>query len=241
MKREARPIQAMLQSALTTITSTETPSQTTKTFARTAVSWDWKWEPTGRETPQEALELAGMLNEAIAFASEILKGEPPRWLFLCGKSGAGKTHLARRLAAFINQWGEWAYNKHYRAVHDPGGQNPDLLYSYAQSGAVFVKWSHVIDSARDSDYELFRTARADYFKVIDDVGAEGLGQDRKPTAFVVNQLGKLCDGRLGKWTVFTSNYGIKEFAESFDTRISSRFLRDENITFETTARDYNAR
>lgn len=182
-----------------------------------------------------------MLNEVIAFLSDILTGQPPRWIFLCGKSGCGKTHLARRIADFLSKWGEWAYNKHFRDKTDPSRSNPDLLYSYAQGGPIFTKWAKIIDSARDGDYAPYQLAAKDYFKVIDDVGAEGFGQDRKPTAFVTNQLGKLCDSRMGKWTVFTSNFGLAGFAETFDARISSRMLRGENVICETDARDYNIR
>lgn len=196
---------------------------------------------TGKETPQEVTELQAMLHEAIWFASDILTGQPPRWLFLCGRSGCGKTHLARRLADFIKQWGEWAYQKHFRSVNDPANANPDLIFSYAQEGSIFTKWAKIIDAARDGDFEPYRFASRDYFKVIDDVGAEGFGQDRKPTVFVTNQLGKLCDSRIGKWTVWTSNFGLADFAEIFDARIASRMMRDGNVIVETTARDYNLR
>lgn len=182
-----------------------------------------------------------MFRESLQFVSDILTGQPPRWLFLCGRSGCGKTHLAKRIAAFLQKWGEWAYNKHYRAVQDPAKSDPDLVYSYGQEGPLFIKWAAIIDSARDGDYQPYQRASRDYFKVIDDVGAEGFGQDRKPTVFVTNQLGKLCDARLGKWTVWTSNFGLTDFAETFDARISSRMLRGENIICETIARDYNVR
>lgn len=182
-----------------------------------------------------------MYHQAIQFSSDVLTGQEPRWLFLCGRSGCGKTHLAKRIADFLRKWGEWAYNKHFRSVKDPESANPDLIYSYAQGGPVFTKWAQVIDSARDGDYEPYKQASKDYFKVIDDVGAEGFGQDRKPTVFVTNQLGKLCDARMGKWTVWTSNFGLTDFAQTFDARISSRMLRGENVICETIARDYNVR
>lgn len=182
-----------------------------------------------------------MLREAQLFVSDILTGQSPRWLFLCGKSGVGKTHLARRIADFISKWGEWAYNKHGRALVDAGHSRYETTWPYAQSAPVFAKWAAIVDSARDGDYEAYRRASADWYKVVDDVGAEGLGQDRRPTSFVVNQLGKLCDARLGRWTVFTSNFHIADFAEVFDARISSRILREGNVHVDLTLRDFNLR
>lgn len=175
------------------------------------------------------------------FCSDIMRGMPPRWLLLCGKSGVGKTHLATRAAECIRQYAEWCYNKHGRPAIDPMGERYESSWSYAQQGPVFTKWARIIDAAREGDYEPYRFASKDYFKVIDDIGAEGFGQDKRPTAFVINQLGKLADDRLGKWTLWTSNFGLGDLAELFDTRIASRMLRDGNAVVEVSARDYNAR
>ncbi len=186
--------------------------------------------------------LQTMLHECKQFVSDILTGQPPRWLFLCGRSGCGKTHLAKRIADFIQKFGEWAYMKHGLPVANPiPGGDPIRSWTYAQCGPLFVKWAQLVDSARDGDYDPYKTASTDWFKVVDDVGAEGFGQDRKPTAFVVNQLGKLCDARMGKWTVFTSNHMLDDFNNHFDARIASRMLRDGNVLIEADMRDFNLR
>lgn len=197
----------------------------------------------GKETQAEQRILNEMLNAAIQFTSDILTGQPPRWLFYCGRSGTGKTHLAYRISAFIQKWGEWAYKKHGEPVKGPmDDAEPIRSYSYAQQSLVSVKWAQLVDAARDGNYVPYQRAAADWFKVIDDVGAEGIGNDKKPTAFVVNQLGKLADARMNKWTVFTSNNGLAEFAEVFDARIASRMMRDGNVVVETgSLRDFNLR
>lgn len=213
-----------------------------RTTARSARDWHWGWTLNGDKTGEQDI-LAEMLREAIAFCSDILTGQPPRWLFLCGKSGTGKSHLAGRIAAFLSKYGEWAYGKHGEPVRlpaDDGG--PIKSYAYAQQTAIMQKWAQIIDSARDGNYAPYRAASEDWFKVIDDVGAEGFGQDGKPTAFVVNQLGKLCDARMGKWTIFTSNFNKAAFAQTFDVRIASRMMREGNVIVDTGGlRDFNLR
>lgn len=196
----------------------------------------------GNATAEEQETLRAMLAEAIQFVSDVLTGQPPRWLFLCGRSGTGKTHLSRRIADFLVKFGQWAYMKHGKPVANPmPGGDPILSYTYAQAGPLFVKWAQLVDTARDGDFEAYRLACSDYFKVVDDVGSEGFGQDRKPTAFVVNQLGKLADARMGKWTVFTSNYMLKDFQDLFDVRIASRMLREGNVAVQVDIRDFNLR
>lgn len=182
-----------------------------------------------------------MQHETMRFCSDIMQGAPPRWLFLCGSSGCGKSHLAKAAAECIGKYAEWCYNKHGRPLVDPRLERYESTWPYAQAGQIFVKWARIIDSARDGNYDPFKLATKDYFKVIDDVGAEGFGQDRKPTAFVINQLGKLADERLRKWTIWTSNFGLGDFAELFDSRIASRMLRDGNTVIEVSARDFNTR
>lgn len=196
---------------------------------------------TGRETPAERDVLKRMKREAVQLCSDVLVGLEPRWLFLCGRSGVGKTHLADRIAAFLQKWGEWAYNKRERPKRDPSFEHYETTYAYAQTGAVSVKWSKIVDMARDGDFSEYNACKNDVYKVIDDLGAEGFGPDRKPTPFVVNQLGKLADARIGKWTVWTSNFMKRDFAEIFDVRIASRMLREGNVIVEVDARDYNIR
>lgn len=210
-------------------------------IAKSARNFAWGWLETGREDHQEREELRNMHHEVMRFCSDIMQGLPPRWLLLCGRSGVGKTHLATRAAECIGKYAEWCYNKHGRPAIDPKAERYDTAFPYAQCGPIFTKWARIIDSARDGDYEPYKFASKDYFKVVDDVGAEGFGQDKRPTAFVINQLGKLADDRMRKWTLWTSNFGLGDFAELFDTRIASRMLRDGNAVVEVTARDYNTR
>lgn len=214
-----------------------------RTIAKSAREWHWGWTLAGKETVEEQDKLAEMHREAVAFCSDVLTGQQPRWLFLCGKSGTGKSHLASRIAAFLARWGEWAYNKHGDPVKGPiDDADPIKSYSCAQQTGIMVKWAQIIDAARDGNYAPYKAASEDWFKVIDDVGAEGFGGEGKPTAFVVNQLGKLCDARMGRWTVFTSNFNRHAFATLFDVRVASRMMREGNVIVDTgELRDFNLR
>ena len=61
------------------------------------------------------------------------------------------------------------------------------------------------------------------------------------TPFATQTMAEVLNRRQGKWTVITSNFSRKQFAEEFDVRIASRLMRDRNVIVETNVRDYAIR
>jgi hypothetical protein len=197
----------------------------------------------GNETPDELRQLEEMHTEAQWFIADVLRGASPRWLTLYGRSGTGKTLLARAIDRFFSAKSrlESAYNRQRK------DDRSDYLksFSYVQEGPTFVKWERIITAAREGEYWPITQCGRDWFKIIDDIGSEGF-QERKdgtarPTAFVTAKLGALVDRRIGKWTVITTNFTRKEFAELFDVRIASRLTRDGNRMAECMVRDWALR
>lgn len=199
-----------------------------------------------KRTPNEREKLEEMLSEAKRFLIEMWTGAEPRWLTICGRSGVGKSHLARRIADFLRKQAEWIYldtvflrkSEHSRTYLDG--------YGYAQEKGIFTRWADLVKSSRDGDYYPFNRACLDWCKVVDDIGAAGFSSEKREgaavlTPFVLEKLGELCDSRLRKWTVLTSNYNRKQIGEQFDVRIASRLARDGNVIVECNVRDFNSK
>lgn len=195
----------------------------------------------GNETSEEIATLNEMKDAALQWCCDIALGNNPYWLSLLGHSGTGKTLLSKCCMTFLFDHGERLYHKHYRHRADPESKDYLTLYSYAQEGTIFVKWSALLDKARSGDYSVLDRATADWVKIVDDIGAESVGKDGLPTPFAISTLSKLCDFRVGKWTIFTSNFSRSQLAERFDTRIASRMMRDGNVIVESQIRDFNLR
>ena len=195
---------------------------------------------TGHETDHEAQALRNLIVESRRFCTEFLAGAEPRWLILTGGSGVGKTHVGRWIADLMSKNAARVYGAHYR--------DNDLeasLFSHVQPSGYFCKWETLMDLARDGDYGPLKRTAVCWAKVIDDIGAYGFEERSgvlKPTAFTINQLGKLSDRRLGKWTVFTTNFSRSQIGEIFDQRIASRWMRGGNVTVDLAGvRDYGLR
>lgn len=193
--------------------------------------------PTDNDTAEERRKIRTLIRESQRWLHDFTTGGEPRWLVITGWSGVGKTHVATAIAEMLKHRARTIYEAHYRR-----DTHPEDSWLYRQEGPIYCKWARLIDLSREGDYSPFRRACEDFLKIIDDIGAEGLQQDGKPFQHVINQLGKLHDQRMGKWTIITTNYSHADMAAKFDTRISSRWLRGENAVVDlSNVRDFNIR
>lgn len=99
----------------------------------------------------------------------------------------------------------------------------------------FVTTYELAQAWRGGDWQTPRFRDA-FFLVIDDLGAE-----RDESGFVKDKMLELLNRRLGKWTILTTNLSLKNIAENYDARISSRLIRDENRVKRISAIDYALR
>lgn len=179
------------------------------------------------------------------FLADMWAGREPYILTLCGPSGTGKTHLAQMIRHFLIGHSERIYKNTTRKRLDPDGSNYLASYVYQQEKGIFVRWADLVKTSRDGDHYSFARACKDWVKIVDDIGAAGFSSERgdtlKLTPFVLEKLGDLCDSRLRKWTVLTSNYNRRQIAEQFDVRIASRLGRDNNVIIECDVQDFSLR
>ncbi len=122
-----------------------------------------------------------------------------RWVTLAGKSGSGKTHLARKMVDILRERG-WSAGK----------------VQFWYWGKAFER---IMEDSAVMDWLIKRPVL-----VLDDIGASYIGSDRAAQLQAAKLL-ELLEGRLGKWTLLTSNLWARDIAEKLDPRIASRLKR----------------
>ena len=173
-------------------------------------------------------------------------GLDPYWLTLVGISGTGKTMLAKAIVKYINLYGRTIYNR--TIANSFGDQDSRRIYSYAQSGPLFVAWREICPVDKDARGRL-STASSDWFKCVDELKAQ-VGEKVtvdgepgiQPKPFEIQACGDLLDERLRKWTVITTNMQRRAIARFWDVRIASRLMRDGAVICDLSdTRDFGIR
>lgn len=208
-------------------------------------SWDWELKRTPVDTDDELASLAEVVAAAQTWLLNIWHNQEPRWLLLCGVSGNGKTHVARRCAAWLRKYGERCYNRHRKTI-DPMFSNTEAIYSYRQERPIFARWDHdLLKPAKNGDYYPLKRAEEDWFKIVDEFGSEqkerGPENTLRPTPFAQGTLTSLIEGRMRRWMLGTSNLTRSDFAKMYDPRVADRFMRWPNVIVEVRMRSFSLR
>lgn len=195
-------------------------------------SWRPALDEYERSLTVAADECARFLADARAQAKERPAGtcRDGRWLTLGGVCGCGKTErlaLPTFKAASEFNPGAAALWVNGTGVYMERNRRPQCVWLTATAMA---------DRMRRGEYDLPEYLGHDYLVAIDDVGAA-----RDTTSFIAEALYRLCNVRLGKWTIFTTNLSLAEVAKQIDPRVASRMIRDRNVAVSITAGDYAMR
>lgn len=162
-----------------------------------------------------------MRKAAEAFLAELhQEGSPPRWLTLCGESGLGKTFLADLIRS---------------AAPPDCFEHPSL-----QRAGRKLNWGDCIWKLRREQTREEACADVDYaleqrLLLIDDIGGS------KDSEFSASALFRIIEHRMNKWTIITSNRNLQQLAETVDSRIASRMIRDRNVCVEADTVDFATR
>lgn len=144
----------------------------------------------------------------------------PRWLSIVGRSGTGKTHLAKEIFRYVcrNLAGTTSLERLFIG---------DLRFETAD--ALAQQWRE-----RKSAY-LPDCERAPLL-VVDDMGTVS-----DKSGFVTDAMYSLLSRRMGKWTVITSNLTYAAISQQFDERLADRMIRDGNKVASINCESYSRR
>lgn len=157
-----------------------------------------------------------------------VQNRPARWLTLSGVTGCGKTMLAGQTFAEARK-----HNPHNTGIWvPPGGEMTDFT---RRPASIWMTASQFAEGIR-SEFKLPELLGQDFLVCIDDIGAA-----RDTTNFIADGLYRLCNQRLGKWTIFTTNLSLPEIGKQIDERVASRLMRDTNVYHRITSGDYAMR
>lgn len=180
-------------------------------------------------------DLERMMNAACDFILDIHSQAEPRWLSFLGRSGTGKTMLAKAIMQFI-------HDVSLQFMHPgTGATMTHLIYS--------AKWPRMVGEMKQGDFDTVdllcekeikwdgSKGNTYAFALIDDIGQpEDSGK-----SYLLASLGRIADERMGSWTIWTSNLKLSQIADTIDPRVASRMIRGDNVVIETTCMDYNLR
>jgi len=150
-----------------------------------------------------------------AFGFDWFRHKPARRLVLAGRSGCGKTELARALCTWAGAASMLAWEKRH------WGQPP---------GVAFLLWQEVCDRLEDpraSMVELLSGVAEEPLLIIDDIGAES---DRFKSGKGADALGYLLTRRQDSgFTMLTTNVPPDDWQTKWDERVRDRLLRESTV------------
>lgn len=205
--------------ALTATQARSTPAKpvNTETWAKWA---DFELRGNSREKSQ----LEFMVDAVARFCRDLKEGKPPRWLSLLGSSGAGKTHLAKR----VWHWAKGRQEFQPKMVKGHGGLDE------VQYPGQWCWWPEMAELLHGNQgYDRMHELGREGFVVFDEIG-----MDRDVRGHVRDCLTRTLCARVGKWTVITGNMSLEQVGEMIDARLASRMVRDGSTVVQVDVTDY---
>lgn len=148
-------------------------------------------------------------NEFIKFANEFSKKEPNN-LLITGPYGTGKSHLAKSC-------GDMVIERGFTALFI---SSPQLMTKFK---STYNKKSEI------NEEELIHMLISVDLLILDDVGSEsryveGKDENEEKDTWATEKLFEVIDGRQGKHTIYTTNYGSTELKKRVNKRVFSRMM-----------------
>lgn len=168
-------------------------------------------------------------RDPFAAALASVSNPPPQtWLTLAGVNGCGKTMLAAQAFQFVSR------NYPFAGSVWISGDRGRL--TSRRPKCVWIDEVSFSKRCKEGEYDLPEYLGEDWLVVLDDLGAS-----RDKSGFTGEMLFRLCNARVGKFTMFTTNLDLTGITTQIDPRIASRLIRDGNQFKAISAGDYSIR
>lgn len=169
------------------------------------------------------------------FVAAMERGCVPYWLTLIGVNGCGKSYLLRQVYAEARRINPG--NPINNPIWPPNWQErTERIYTDKRPYALRFDEQEFAEKMRNGYYSLPSELRDDFFVALDELGVA-----RDPTNFVADAITQLAENRLRGWTMWATNWSLKNITERMDARIASRLIREGNVVVTIKARDYALR
>ena len=159
---------------------------------------------------------------------EATNPKPGTWLTLAGVNGCGKTMLANQAYSYVS--------RHYPFAGSVWISGERGRLTSRRPKCVWIDEVSFSKRCKEGEYDLPEYLADDWLVVLDDLGAS-----RDKSGFTGEMLFRLCNARIGKFTLFTTNLDLAGVSNQIDPRIASRLIRDGNEFKAITAGDYSIR
>lgn len=146
------------------------------------------------------------LSKTLQFAKEF---QTDKSLWLQGRPGLGKSHLSASIAKEVMNQG---YNSIFISL-------PRLMTEIRNT--YNRKSEH-------TELDIFKALEAVDLLILDDIGAEKTKED-EGLSWSKSKIFEIVDSRIGKATVYTTNYTAKELIHMYGERDFSRMIENAEI------------
>lgn len=161
--------------------------------------------------------------------ADMARGAEPYWLTFAGVPGVGKTWIARQIYVEGRKHNLRATKDcpQQYGTYDERRRRPDCRWIREDEFAQLL--------LTDKQYDLPEYIAHEWLVGYDDLGTKC---DTKARDVMGDALCRLANQRLGKWTLWTTNFTLDEISARIDARVSSRLIRDSNKFLTIQAQDY---
>lgn len=215
------PLGKTISTALTGLTDQRIPN-TGCPSTRLDPRWRAKWLRLDESHP----EVREMCEKTQRWAAGCLRNDRTgRLLVLAGRTGVGKTAVAKRAIAAISRIAPQAW-----AMGLSGHRGACVR-------ATWFSWSDLAGLApwQRNDSTEWPEVIGTTAVMLDDVGAE---TDQYRSGAPAANLGRILDARAGLWTIVTTNISPDHWAKQWDSRVESRLYEHAVHVVMKTAPDW---
>lgn len=154
-------------------------------------------------------ELEQAKQRAMEYANNFSKDNPIN-LFLVGSYGTGKSHLAESVRKVLLRQGK-----------------SSLFISVPK---LFTKLKSTYNSdSKETEAELLGHLEKMDLLILDDVGAEKTKKADDEYSWAKSKMFEIVDSRIGKHTIYTTNFSYKELLAMYGERNFSRMMESTHV------------